>query len=99
MAIEAFLKGECETLPLVHHQCRLDSWLEAEGQARHAAHPAFLSIEPLHRQAHGLATALCMLKAQNRSAEALDRLGELHALRDALLDQLQLLVQKNQAQD
>jgi diguanylate cyclase (GGDEF)-like protein/PAS domain S-box-containing protein len=99
VAIEAFLRGERETLPLVHHQCRFDSWLEAEGQARHAAHPAFLSIEPLHRQAHGLATALCALKAQNRSVEALGRLGELHALRDAFLEQLQLLVQKNQRQD
>ncbi|MBV5331209.1 diguanylate cyclase, partial [bacterium] len=77
-------------------QCRFASWLEAEGQARHATHPAFLSIEPLHRQAHVLATALCKLKAQNRSAEALDRLGELHTLRDALLEQLQILVQKNQ---
>jgi len=96
MAIEAFLKGERETLPLVHHQCRFDSWLEAEGQARHAKHPAFLSIEPLHRQTHGLATALCTLKAQNRTTEALNRLGELHALRDAFIEQLQILVQKNQ---
>jgi hypothetical protein len=67
--------------------------MEGEGQARHGAQPAFQAIELLHRQVHKLAVALLELQAHDLTSEALTRLGELHGLRDALLEQLKVLVQ------
>ncbi|MEI7612767.1 MAG: PAS domain S-box protein [Betaproteobacteria bacterium] len=91
-AVDDFLKGERESLPLVHHQCRFNAWLAHEGQALHAEQPAFLAIEPLHRRAHELAAELCELKVEGEKKRALSRLHELHDLRENLLEQLQLLV-------
>ena len=79
--------------PLDHHQCRFGTWMDADGRARHGTQPAFQRIEPLHRQVHALSAELSDLKARGRSAEVLERLGELHTLRDELLAQLNLLVQ------
>ena len=61
-------------------------WLDAEGLARYGSQPASQAVEMLHRQAHELAIDLCKLKAKGRNPEALTRLGELHDLRDALLE-------------
>ncbi len=96
VAVEAFLKGERENLPLVHHQCRFDTWLKVDGLARHAEQAAFQSIELLHRQVHALAVELCEYRAQGRTAQALARLVELHDLRDALLVQVELLLRVRQ---
>jgi EAL domain-containing protein (putative c-di-GMP-specific phosphodiesterase class I) len=98
VAIEAFLKGERDSLPLIHHQCRFGEWLEAEGQLRHGKRPAFLAIGPVHRQMHGLAAEICRLQTSGRSAEAAAGLGHLYALRDALLADLQALVEEHQRQ-
>ena len=94
LAIDACLKGTCETRPpLDIHQCRFGTWLASEGLARHGAQPVYTVIDSLHRQAHTLAEELLALQAQGKNQEALQRLGELHGLRDALLEQLQALVQ------
>ena len=91
-AVEAFIKGERETLPLIHYQSRFDRWLEFEGQARHGQLEAFQSLKPLHGKVRALAVRLCEFRVQGQTVEALAGLGELNALRDALLEQLQLLV-------
>jgi diguanylate cyclase (GGDEF)-like protein/PAS domain S-box-containing protein len=93
VAFEAFLRGQRETLPLIHHQCSFGRWLENEGQTRHGRHPVFDAIIPLHEQLHALATELQELHAEDRNAEALRRLDELHGLRNALHGQLKALVQ------
>ncbi len=93
--VEAFLKGECEALPLDHQQCRFGPWLHAAHPTRHALQPAFQLTEPLHRQVHNLVAQLLELHAQGRSPQALARLGELHGLRDALLEALQALLQQS----
>jgi uncharacterized protein YjiS (DUF1127 family) len=91
-----YLKGERQMPPPLNiHQCRFGQWLDAEGRARFTTKPAFLAIEPLHQQVHALAQELCDLHGQEQSLQALARLTELHALRDALLAQLQLLVQES----
>jgi EAL domain-containing protein (putative c-di-GMP-specific phosphodiesterase class I) len=93
-AIEACLKGERDApMPQGPRQCRFGMWLDAEGLIRYGGKPIFEVIEPLHRQIHALAEELCDLHAQGRNPEALTRLGELHELRDALLEQLTLLAQ------
>ena len=91
-AVESFLRGEREALPLIHHQCSFGAWLENEGQALHRGQPAYLASEALHRRIHERAAELLALRNDGRLAEALARLGELYELRDALLEQLQVLV-------
>ncbi len=49
---------------------------------------AFQSLATLHQRVHDLALELLDLHAQERNPEALARLGELHGLRDALLERL-----------
>ena len=99
VAIDAFLRGERDSLPLIHHQCRFGEWLEIDGRTRHGERPEFLAIGPLHRQMHGLADELCQLRMSGRSSEAAAMLGELHGLRDTLLAHLQALVRKNRHTD
>jgi diguanylate cyclase (GGDEF)-like protein/PAS domain S-box-containing protein len=95
-AIEDFLKGERDAPPpLDHQQCRFGMWLEAQILARHGAHPAFLAIQTLHRRGHILAAELLKLSSGGGNSEAQNRLGELHALRDTLLEQLKALIQEN----
>lgn len=92
MAMENCLNGQSvPPPPLNHHQCRFGMWLDADGLGRHAAQPAFHTIDPLHQQVHALAAELCELQAQGRSLEAQARVGELHVLRDSLLGQLNVL--------
>lgn len=94
VSIVRYLKGEREEhQPLDHHLCRFGTWLDSEGQARYDARPAVHGLESLHRQVHVVAADLCEQKAMGRKLEAVARLSELHGLRDALLDQLQALLQ------
>jgi len=95
-AMEQHLRGERDAPPLDHHQCHFGMWLEANGRSRYGSHPAFLAIEPLHRQVHALALTQCTLLAQGRSAEALAKLAELHRLKDGLLELLKTLRQEIQ---
>ncbi len=96
VAIEAFLKGEREAPPaLDHHQCRFGTWLNTEGQARHAAQPALQAIKSLHRQVHALAAELLELQAKKQNLAAQAKLDKLHGLRDALLEQLKMLARGN----
>ena len=97
-AVEDFLNGKRELLPLVHHQCHLGAWLEKEGAALHGGQAVFKIIVPLHRQIHLLADGLCELHAQGRTAEALARLNELYRLRDELLELLNLLARETPGQ-
>lgn len=95
-AFKSYLKGECETVPpLDHRQCRFGTWLEDEGQARHGIQPTFQAIAQLHLHVHVLATELQGLNASGQNFEALARLDELDYLKDSLLKQLEMLVQKN----
>jgi diguanylate cyclase (GGDEF)-like protein/PAS domain S-box-containing protein len=91
-AIENCIRVESEIpTPLDHHQCNFGKWLDGEGLARYGAQPAFNAIELLHQKVHVLALHLLELQAQNRKPEALARLGELHGLRDTLIEQMKTL--------
>jgi hypothetical protein len=78
--------------PLDLHECRFGKWMDTDGLVRHSAQPAFQAIERLHWQVHELAAKMCELHAQDRGLEAIGRMDELHVLRDALLEQLNLLL-------
>ncbi len=90
--IERFLRQERDAPPsLSQHHEDLGQWMNhGPGQARTT--PAQRAqITALHRDIHGLAETLCDLHAQGRTLDALARLEELHALRDAMLAQLTAL--------
>lgn len=94
-ANEWYLKGEREAPPHDgYKQSHLAMWLKSDGFTRYGALVAFAAIEPLNQQVHELVAELCALKSQGLGSEALARLGELHALRDALLEQFDVLAQE-----
>lgn len=94
-ATEAFLKDEREApAEQDHHQCRFGSWMSSNGLARYGKQPMYHEIEVLHKQIHKLTKHLLELHAQNKKAEALSRLDELHRLRDTLLQHIKFLVQE-----
>ena len=91
--MENFLTGRAEAPPaLDHNQCHFGQWLLKEGLVRHGKNPAFAGIAALHQDAHALATELCDMYADGHIQVAQQRLGELHAMRDALLEQVKLLL-------
>lgn len=95
-AVEHYLKDERETPPILAHQdCHFGQWLEGFGMMSHGAHPAFAEVNALHEQAHALAEALCALKMKGLHAAALEGVPELNRLRDVLLIELNVLLQKS----
>jgi EAL domain-containing protein (putative c-di-GMP-specific phosphodiesterase class I) len=92
-AVEKFLRGEREAAPsLDHQQCRLGRWLAGESRES-PGEPRAAQTTALHQQLHQLADHLVKLCLQGGRAEALARLGELHALRDAVFEQSPALLQ------
>jgi diguanylate cyclase (GGDEF)-like protein/PAS domain S-box-containing protein len=92
-AMDHFLRGQREAPPeLDAHLCHFGQWLNNEGASRHGKDADFQRIHALHDQAHILANALCELFAEGHETLAVARLPELHAVRDALLAQLKLML-------
>jgi EAL domain-containing protein (putative c-di-GMP-specific phosphodiesterase class I) len=91
-AFEAHLQGSRHsTPPLDEHQCRFGMWLDAEAQANRNGLPAYQSVEATHLQFHALAREIFAAQAQGSKQEGLGHLSELHALSDALLEQVETL--------
>ena len=85
-SIESYLNGAIGVTPALDaHQCRLGIRLDALTTSYPEMQSVINAMRPLHTQEHALAVALCALHAQGRRAEALARLGELHAMRDGIL--------------
>ena len=89
--VEAVQSGERQSLPAIQQQCRLCSWLAADGQTRHGEQGSFVELAALHRQTHVLAAQLGVLPACGWDAQALVKLAELRAVGADLLAQLQSL--------
>ena len=90
--IERYLRQERDAPPPLNvHHCDLGRWMAQELWETLTTPAQRQRIDALHHEIHRLAETLCALHAQTRSAEALARLGELQALRDAMLAQLQAL--------
>ena len=99
IALEEYLKGKRNALPLVHHECRFAHWLEKEGRMLHEDEPAFQALTSVHRQVHVLANEVCAIHSKGQKALALSRLPELDKLRDLLIEQLALLTLKRSVQE
>jgi hypothetical protein len=90
-ALGAFLKGESDVQPqLGRHHCKLGAWLDAENLAGRGSQPDFQAIVALHWRIHALASGILKLKTQNRSEDALSRLGELNGLLEKMFEHLQV---------
>ena len=90
-AIESFLKGERHLPPrLSLDQCRFSEWMTAKSLAGRGESPEFQALQDLHRQIHALAEDIVEFRDRDHTTEPLARLDELHSLRDALLNQLEL---------
>lgn len=91
--LEAFISDKTpKPPPLDKTRCHFAHWLEGRGRLRYGTHPTFSAIELLHNQTHALAIELYDLKQSGRLSEAQSRVGELHCLRDQLLEQLNTLI-------
>ena len=99
-AIEDFLNGKRQSAPALDiNQCRLGAWLRSEALVDGVALPrrggllGFRNIDDLHQKIHALALEILSLSGEGRKAEAMDRISELHELRDDLFDKVSNLLQ------
>jgi hypothetical protein len=98
LAMGNYLRGASQVSPpLDHHRCHFGHWLDTEGRRRHGSHPAFAGVIALHREVHELARQLCALHAAGLDQQAIARLTELEALRDALLGASEALLTQQTA--
>jgi len=89
VGMEAYLKGDQDAPPQLDHQhCRFGAWLESKSEVWRKTQPTYSALEAVHRQVHSLGVELNQLCHQGRQPEAMERLGELHQLRDRLLEEL-----------
>ena len=96
IAVEDFLCGKRNTLPLSHHQCSFSAWLSGEGAAPHRDQPAFQEILPLHQDLHQLANRLCGDRASLSADIQRAGITILRSLRNELTEQLQILIVDSQ---
>ena len=90
-AVEDFIKGEREILPLMHHQCHFGTWLEGESMVNDAQNE-FKKTVALHHELHHLAVDLCAQKAHGLGSEAHNRLCELQKLHHDFSESLEALM-------
>ncbi len=77
--------------PVNGRDCRFGSWYYGEGCSRYGNLPEFMAIAPLHEAVHALGKEFVDLRAAGHAEQARNRLGELHALREGLINRLHAL--------
>ena len=90
-AVEDFIDGKREALPLMHHQCHFGTWLEREDVA-HEEQTTFRETAELHHQLHQLAADLCTQKSHGQDAESHARLSKLQKLQNDFSGYLDVLM-------
>lgn len=96
----AFLNDESDELPPVDiSDCQFSKWIKGSGRLRYDSHPAFNAILKIHQQVHSIAAELYQLYRQEQRQEAIDGLNALYEIRDALLMQMELLLEDSQIRD
>jgi diguanylate cyclase (GGDEF)-like protein/PAS domain S-box-containing protein len=93
-AIEAFLHGTRRVPPsLEATHCRFGSWINTDNPGTADRKALFREVAAVHTELHICGTEIIACKNRDRIGEALDRLPELHRLRDRLLSELRVLLQ------
>jgi hypothetical protein len=92
-AIEAFLLGSRRIPPALDpHRCRFGRWLDSERSSPIGAGGVFHEIDRLHQQCHALADLASAWEPAASGADVHAQLGELHRLRDTLLEKMNVLL-------
>jgi hypothetical protein len=92
--MESFLLGGRHVPPTLDpHRCRFGRWLDSERTNPIADTAAFRDADRFHQQIHALADVASAWDPAAAGADVQLQLAELHRLRDALLEQLNLLLQ------
>jgi diguanylate cyclase (GGDEF)-like protein/PAS domain S-box-containing protein len=95
IALEQFLRGERDAPPPLHvEHCRMGIWLKGGGLEAYGKLPAVQAAQHLHQSVHALATQILAWHQQGDTDSVSQGLTQLHALRDDLLVQLQLLLNR-----
>jgi diguanylate cyclase (GGDEF)-like protein/PAS domain S-box-containing protein len=93
-AVESFLLGGRRTPPTLDpHRCRFGRWLDSERSSPVAVTAAFQRADQLHQQSHALADVASAWEPAATGADVQGQVRELHRLRDALLVELNELLQ------
>ncbi len=92
-AMESFLLGHRRVPPTLDpHRCRFGRWLDSERSSAIGSGTAFLEVESLHQRSHELADLASAWEPSASGADVQAQLGELHLLRDKLLEKMNLLL-------
>jgi diguanylate cyclase (GGDEF)-like protein/PAS domain S-box-containing protein len=95
-AIEAFLHGTRRVPPVLDEaQCRLGAWMTCESLATADRIPRFREVAAIHSELHACGGEIIAHKMSDRISEALERLPQLHHLRDRVLAELKGLLQRD----
>ncbi|HVT97975.1 MAG TPA: EAL domain-containing protein [Acidobacteriaceae bacterium] len=97
--LEGFLQGTRRTPPTLDpHRCRLGRWLDSERDHPMGSSAAFRRIEQLHQETHAFADVASAWEPSATGADVSTQVKELHRLRDALIEQMNSLLQDTAAQ-
>jgi hypothetical protein len=92
-AMESFLVGGRRAPPTLDpHRCRFGRWLDGERRTSMAEQLAFHRVDQLHMQLHERAISASALETVGPRPEVEVEVRELHRVRDALLEQMNLLL-------
>jgi diguanylate cyclase (GGDEF)-like protein/PAS domain S-box-containing protein len=93
-ALESFLRGERRLPPTLDpHRCRMGRWLDSERLNLLGETAAFCKMDDIHQQIHALADVASAWEPTASGSNVQVQVSELHCLREALLEQLNLLLQ------
>jgi EAL domain-containing protein (putative c-di-GMP-specific phosphodiesterase class I) len=97
--LEAFLLGTRRLPPTLDpHRCRLGRWLDSERNNPMGSSAAFQRIDQLHQEVHALADVASAWEPSATGADVTGQVKQLRSLRDALLEQMNGLLQDTAAQ-
>ncbi|MBP6719188.1 MAG: EAL domain-containing protein [Rhodoferax sp.] len=94
-SVIGFLKGDHVAAPIMdEHKCQIGQWIDAEGLLRYQGHPAYTAIAAVHQEMHVRVEEVMRLHDAKRPTE--DCWPALLALRDSVLEQLEVLIQESE---
>jgi diguanylate cyclase (GGDEF)-like protein/PAS domain S-box-containing protein len=92
--VESFLLDRRAVPPVLDpHRCRFGRWFDSERNNSIGGTPAYRKIDELHQQIHTFAEQAAAGKTSATAADVDLQIAELRRVRDALLEQMNLLLQ------
>ena len=96
--VENYVTGKSDIAPpLDVAACQFGLWLQKQGRARYANHPAYDSMIASHLSVHKVAQQLVILFESGLQRQAVAGLTELNALRNHLISAIHQLAEQSEA--